>query len=222
MRAGAAPAWALLTVIAAAAALGWRTALLLRTAGYRIPGDQGADVPPRGPWWWPAPVLAALAGFATWHLAGLAGGAALPAFLLFAWLTVALAWIDLDVQRIPTGLVAPATAAVALLLVPASAAAGGSRALTALAGAVVLWLLYLALALVAGLGGGDLRLAPMVGMLLGWLGPNALLAGTAATFLLGGVGAVALLLTGRATPRTHIAFAPAICLGVFAALGWTL
>lgn len=221
MTLGSVPAWALWAVTVGAVPVGWRTALLLRTAGYRIPEDR-VDRPPRGPWWWPVPTLAGLAAFATWHLGDLAAGAALPAYLLFAWLTVALVWIDLDVHRLPFGLVVPAAPALALLLAVASVAAGGRQWLGALVGALLLWLLYLALALLpgGGLGGGDVRLAPVVGMALGWLGPVHVVVGTMAAFLLGGVLAAALLLTRRAGPRTAIAFGPAMCLGVFVAIGW--
>ena len=113
-----------------------------------------------------------LAAVATWAVGGVAGWAALPAYLLFAWLTVGLVWIDLDVHRLPVGLVVPTGAAIVALLAVASLADGGTRWVTALAGALAMGATYLLLAALpgGGVGGGDVRLAPLIGALLGWLG----------------------------------------------------
>ena len=58
--------------------------------------------------WWPG-LATAGAGRRSpaWSVGDLGGWAALPAYLLFAWLTVGLVWIDLDVHRLPVGLVVP-------------------------------------------------------------------------------------------------------------------
>ena len=62
--------------------------------------------PPGRPWW-PGPLTALLSALAAWAIGDLGSWAALPAYLLFAWLTVGLIWIDLDVHRLPVGLVVP-------------------------------------------------------------------------------------------------------------------
>ena len=76
---------------------------------------------------WPGITTAALAAVATWAVGGVAGWAALPAYLLFAWLTVGLVWIDLDVHRLPVGLVVPTGVAIVGILAVASLADGGTR-----------------------------------------------------------------------------------------------
>ncbi|HYN29232.1 MAG TPA: prepilin peptidase [Dermatophilaceae bacterium] len=213
--------WVLVAVAVGGALVGWATARRLATAGYRL--DDEEHLPPPRLTWWPVPALAGLAVFTTWHLGGLAHGAALPAYLLFCWLTVALVWIDVDVHRLPFGLVVPAMPWLVLLLAIASVADGSRRWVSALVGALLLWLLYVLLAVLpgGGVGGGDVRLAPLVGGLLGWLGPGALVVGTMATFLVGGLAALALLATRRVGLRGEIAFGPAMCVGVFVAIGWS-
>ena len=113
---------------------------------------------------------------AAWSVGDLGGWAALPAYLLFAWLTVGLTWIDLDVHRLPVGLVVPTGAWLVALLAVASVAqpstgAGWGRSVGALAMGAV----YLLLAVLpgGGVGGGDVRLAPVIGGLLGWLGAGS-------------------------------------------------
>ena len=216
-----APVWALVALALVFGAVGWRTGRDLATGGYRIPEDEATHLPAHP--WWVAPALAALAVFVGWHLGDAAGWAAAPAYLLFAWLTVALVWIDLDVHRLPVGLVVPAMPLLAVLLALASLGDGGRRWLGALVGALVIGGFYLVLAFLpgGGVGGGDVRLAPVVGAMLGWLGPAALVVGTLATAVIGGLAALALLVTGRAGAKTPIAYGPPMCLGVFVALGFT-
>ena len=92
-----------------------------------------------------------------------------------------LIWIDLDVHRLPVGLVVPTGWWLVALLAVASVATGDRRWLGALIGAGVMGAVYLLLAVLpgGGVGGGDVRLAPVIGGLLGWLGAGALLVGPA-------------------------------------------
>ena len=146
----------------------------LATGGYRIPEDE-ADHPP-GRNWWPGLATAALAALAAWAVGDLAGWAALPAYLLFAWLTVGLVWIDLDVHRLPVGLVVPTGAVARSRCWPWRRWRRGTGAGSgAVVGFVVMGGIYLLLAVLpgGGVGGGDVRLAPLIGALLGWLGIGA-------------------------------------------------
>jgi leader peptidase (prepilin peptidase)/N-methyltransferase len=215
-----APWWVVVALGAAFAGVGLVTGRRLATGDYRIEGDE-VDGPP-GSVWWVAPATGVLAGLAAWAIGDLAGWAALPAYLLFAWLTVALVWIDLDVHRLPYGLVLPGGAAILALLVVASVADGGGRWRSALVGAVACWVVYLVLwILPGGMGGGDLRLAPVLGALLGWLGYPQVLVGLMAGFLIGGVAALGLLVSRRAGPKTAIAYGPAMCLGAWVGIAGT-
>ena len=81
---------------------------------------------------------------------------------------------------------------------------------------------YLVLALISpsGLGMGDVKLAGLLGIVLGWYGWEQVLAGTIAAFVLGGLAAVVLLVTARADRRTHLAFGPWMIAGAVVGLVW--
>jgi leader peptidase (prepilin peptidase)/N-methyltransferase len=90
---------------------------------------------------------------------------------------------------------------------------------------------YLVLALVypAGMGLGDVKLAGLLGLYLGWLGWAAVAVGAFTAFLIGGLVGVSLLATGRAGRKTAVPFGPAMLSGallsVFAGApiaGWYL
>lgn len=201
--------------------VGHLTGRELATGGYRIPEDEAVH-PPGHPWW-TGPATGALAALAVWAVGDQGAWAALPAYLLFAWLTVGLVWIDLDVHRLPVGLVVPTGGALVLLLALASLAAGGSQWLGALVGAGVMGAVYLLLGVLpgGGVGGGDVRLAPVIGALLGWLGAGELVLGMSAGFLVGGVAAIVLLLGRRVGLKTNIAYGPAMCLGAWVGIALT-
>jgi leader peptidase (prepilin peptidase)/N-methyltransferase len=172
--------------------------------------------------WWPAPVLGLLWAFLAWRLGDLAGWAALPAYLFFAWLAVALVWIDFDVHRLPDGLVLPAYPALLVLLACASLGAGDwRRMLDALIAMAALYALYFVMAMISpsSLGFGDVKLSGLIGLALGWLSLGTALFGLLAGFVAGGVIALGMLLAQRAGLRSHIAFGPAMIAGAVVALG---
>ncbi|PKW28332.1 prepilin peptidase [Phycicoccus duodecadis] len=215
------PWWVVVLCALVMGAVGHLTGRELATGGYRIREDEAEH--PTGRPWWPGLATGALAALAAAAVGDLAHWAALPAFLLFAWLTVGLVWIDLDVHRLPVGLVVPTGGALLVLLAVASLASGDSRWLGGVVGAVVMGGFYLLLGLLpgGGVGGGDIRLAPVIGALLGWLSLGHLFVGMAAGFLIGGVTAVVLLLGRRVGLKSSIAYGPAMCLGAWVAVGAT-
>jgi leader peptidase (prepilin peptidase) / N-methyltransferase len=214
------PLWVVATAAAVMGVVGHLTGRRLATGGYRIEEDEAEHPPGRN--WWPGLATAALAGLAAWSVGGLGRWAALPAYLLFAWLTVGLAWIDLDVHRLPVGLVVPTAWWLVALLAVASVATLDRRWLSAVVGALAMGAVYLLLAVLpgGGVGGGDVRLAPVIGGLLGWLGAGPVLVGLLAGILVGGLAAVALLALRRVGLRSSIAHGPAMCLGAWVAVGW--
>ena len=158
--------------------------------------------------------LAVVAGRATsaWELAALAW---------LALIAVPLALIDVAVHRLPDLLTAAAFAGT-LALLAAAALAGhqpGHLARAAL-GAAALACFYLALCLIrpGEMGLGDLKLAASAGAALGWLGWQALVAGTFLTFVLAAVYGVALLLLHRATRTSQLPLGPFIVLGTLVAI----
>lgn len=192
--------------------LGHRSAAVLATGGYRIEEDEATG--PAGRPWWPPVALAVMWGVLGARLLDVAGGAALPAYLLLGWLAACLTWIDLDVHRLPNGLVLPAYPALLALLAVASLAAGGMHWRTALAGGVTAWLLFRLLSLLpgGGLGLGDVKVAGLLGLALGWLSLGHVVLGLALAFVIGGVVSLALLVSGRVTLRSAVPFGPAMCL----------
>ncbi|HEX8627443.1 MAG TPA: prepilin peptidase [Catenuloplanes sp.] len=145
----------------------------------------------------------------------------LPAYLYLAAVAVALALIDLDVKRLPNVIVLPSYLVAALLLgVAAVTGADRGPVLRALVAMVVLFAGYLALALLVpgGMGYGDVKLAGLLGLYLGWVGWNAVWVGTFLAFLLGGLVGVGLLLLRRAGRRSAIPFGPSMLAGAGVAL----
>lgn len=214
------PWWALVLLGLAGAALGAATGRALADGGYRIESDE-ADALPRH-WWWPALALAAAWVFVGWRVGDLAHWAALPAYLLLGWLTVALVWIDADVHRLPDGLVLPAYPAVGALLLVATAGAADWRALArAVVCMAAMYALYFLMALAApsSLGFGDVKLSGVIGLALGWLSVFQAVAALLLGFLVGGVVALAMLLGRRVGLRSHIAFGPSMLVGALLALG---
>ena len=68
------------------------------------------------------------------------------------------------------------------------------------------------------LGGGDVGLGGLLGLYLGWLSYEAILVGLFASFLVGGLFAVALLVTRKANRNTHFAFGPFLIVGTLIAV----
>ena len=143
---------------------------------------------------------------------------ALLAFLYLAAISIALALIDIERHRLPNALVLPAYLVGAVLLVPAALLLGEpGRLLTAGIGLLALGGFYLALALFRpdGMGMGDVKLAGVLGLFLGWLDLAPLVVGGFAAFLLGGVFGAVLLLVRRAGRRSRIPFGPWMLLGAW-------
>lgn len=145
----------------------------------------------------------------------------LAAYLVFGAGCVVLAAVDVRVRRLPDLLTLP-TAGALLVLLALAAAVSGSWASwgRAVAAAGVLAAVYLAQAAApgAGLGLGDVKFAPAVGLALGWLGWAEVLAGTLAAHVLG-AAAGALLAVVRGTGwRTTVPFGPAMALGALAVI----
>ena len=127
---------------------------------------------------------------------------------------------DLEVRRLPDVLVLPAYPVVAGLLAVCSVSTHDGAALlraAACAGAAVA-LFYLAALLspgAEGLGLGDVKLAGVLGALLGWISWMNALMGLLSGFILGGVLALFLLIVRRADRRSFISFGPAMILGAY-------
>ena len=153
---------------------------------------------------------------------GLSGTLVLLAYLYFAAISVVLGLIDLDTHRLPNQIVLPAYAVAAVLFVSASLVDGHfDSLLRAGVGMVGMFLAYFAMAIAypGGMGFGDVKLAGLVGMFLGWAGWGALIVGAFSAFLLGGLVAITLLLLRKATRKSGIPFGPWIIIGAWTGVG---
>jgi leader peptidase (prepilin peptidase)/N-methyltransferase len=81
----------------------------------------------------------------------------------------------------------------------------------------VLYVFYWVLAL-WGMGGGDVKLAPLLGLYLGWLGWSSVAIGAFAGFLLGGVVGVLLMTLRGAGRKTRVPFGPMMLAGAVLAV----
>jgi leader peptidase (prepilin peptidase)/N-methyltransferase len=153
-----------------------------------------------------------------------APGPALPPFLVAAVVGVLLAAVDMRCLRLPDPLVLMLAAGTVLPLTAVAVAAGEPGRLgRAAAAAVLCFGGYLMLALLPGdgLGFGDVKLAAVLGFLLGWIGWPAVLLGLAAPHLLNGPVALFLLATRRAGRRTALPLGPALLAGALIAVAVT-
>jgi leader peptidase (prepilin peptidase)/N-methyltransferase len=147
--------------------------------------------------------------------------ALLPAYLYLTAIAVALAAIDFDVQRLPDSIVLPSYVVGVVLLMPAGAVGNdwhaAVRGLLAMTG---LFALYFALALAypGGMGFGDVKLAGLLGLFLGWLSWGSVVVATFGAFLLGGIAGLVLILARRVTRKSAIPFGPFMLAGAFVAV----
>jgi leader peptidase (prepilin peptidase)/N-methyltransferase len=208
-----APWWYVVLLVVAGGLVGEVLRRRLVTGGYRVDDETGPL--PRVPSRSVPVVLALLWGLVAWRFGPLSEWALAPAYLAFAVIAVALAWIDADVHRLPRGLTRPAYP---------SLASGDWDALrrAAVAGAV-LWSIYFVLALVAallgsGFGFGDVTLAGLVGLATGYVSVSTTLVASYAAFILAGVYGLVRLVLRRGTRKDDIAFGPWMLLGLLISL----
>jgi leader peptidase (prepilin peptidase) / N-methyltransferase len=185
--------------------------------------------PPKEPY----PELASRPGLAT-RLAAVAAASGLAIGLALGWdwslvfwvpllpLGVTLGYIDWRTRLLPVDLVRPA---YGVAIVGVVVAAVGSHDAADLERAALGWLvaggLYGLLWFVypPGLGFGDVRLAGVLGITLGYLGWGPLLVGLYGGFLLGGViGAV--LRMSMVVRQRHVPFGPFMLVGALIGIAW--
>ncbi|MDQ0725031.1 A24 family peptidase [Microbacterium sp. W4I20] len=118
----------------------------------------------------------------------------------------------------PNRIVLPTLAALLLLLlIDAVVTMRSGQLIRALIGMLILGGFYLVLRMISrsGMGGGDVKLAAVIGLVLGWHGWQELAIGAASAFVMGALFALALLLLRRADGATRIAFGPWMIAGAF-------
>lgn len=137
-----------------------------------------------------------------------------------AWLT----HVDIAEHRLPNRILVPVTLGLLVLCAGAAGIVASVGPLArGVAGALILGGAYLVLRAASrgALGGGDVKLAVPIGLILAWDGWLAFVAGGALAFLVGGVWAIGMIVTGRGTRSTHLPFGPCMILGAVMGLAVT-
>jgi len=160
-----------------------------------------------------AALYAALANRFTHDLTALTFGILVGAGM---WLTL----IDIDTHLLPRRIVYRTTALVMPLLIVCAFFDDAGSVLGMFVGAFALWMVMRVLEVLArgGLGGGDVALAGLLGLYLGWLSYEAVVVGLITAFMVGGVFALLLLITRRVNRSTRFAFGPFLIVGALVAV----
>ena len=166
-----------------------------------------------GVWWWM--VSGASAESTTGVVANVL---VLVAFLWLAGVSVALALIDLDTHKLPNVIVLPSYLVGGILLATTGILNSDFDALIrAGVGMAALWLAYFLMAMLypGGMGFGDVKLAGVLGLYLGFVGWGALLVGAFAAFFFGGLYAIGLMIARKAGRKSGIPFGPWMLIGAW-------
>lgn len=206
-----------MVVFAAGMAAGLLLRAWLRRGGYRLPEER--DVPARRTWWI-VPATGAL-GMLLWTAVSPSQPLLITAvFVTAGWVMIALGFVDLDVHRLPDAIQLPSYP-ILLLLLAIGATVNGDWAAFAraiLAGLVLFAFYFVLLLLPSGFGFGDVKLAGLLGMLLGWLGWSSVTRATFAAFVVGGLVAATLMLTRQKDRRDEFAYGPSMLAGAVIAI----
>jgi leader peptidase (prepilin peptidase)/N-methyltransferase len=169
------------------------------------------------------PLIIETATAAIFVLFGIKFGAdaALPAFYILGAALVALVWIDLREQRLPreityTAFVLSSVALVIAALVNDQPERIWQSALGAGIALAIMGVIYLASR--GGMGDGDVRLAPLLGLHLGYLNPGIVPVGLFWGFLLGAVVGVGMMAVSKAGRKTALPFGPFLAAGTVIAV----
>lgn len=133
---------------------------------------------------------------------------------------VTLFMIDLDHRRLPFSITALTTGGVVAALAVAAGSGDADHVRRALLSAALWLAVYGGIHVVTagrGMGLGDVALAPVLGLVLGWTAWGASLVGLLAGFAVGAVIGVGLLASGRAAAGSRVPHGPFLLTG--AALG---
>lgn len=143
---------------------------------------------------------------------------ALAAVVFLAVLSVRLVVIDIRTHRLPNRLVGPGYV-VGILLLGAAALLAGEPVLMlrmvigALAAGGFYWVLWAVYP--AGMGFGDVKLAGLLGLYLGFSGWTFVILGIAAGFVVGGVWGIVVMLSRRGNAKSRIPFGPSMLTGAW-------
>jgi leader peptidase (prepilin peptidase)/N-methyltransferase len=152
-----------------------------------------------------------LGGAAAWAMAHtFSGNVATFAFVVFTTNLLQQMLVDLDTHLLPRGRSRGATIFGLILLgLTSMVQVAPARWWWGILGSFVAWLVFRLLQVISrgDLGGGDVSLAVLIGLHLGWIAIGNVLIFTLVTFVLGGLAGIVALI-GRKGRRHHLAFGP--------------
>lgn len=187
-----------------------------------IPPRMELEVRARPAAWWASAGVVGI-GYG-WLVGDTTGGWALvPAYVAFGATTLAVTLTDIDYRLIPNRILYPGLVVAAVLLAVGAVAEGLGHDLTRAASAAVayfVFLLIIALVVPGGFGMGDVKLALLLGLFLGFLGWDVLAVGFAVGILLGGVASVFLLVFTKRGRKAKFAYGPYMVAGAWIGLFW--
>jgi len=144
-------------------------------------------------------------------------------FLVFEALAVAVSVTDLSHRLVPRTLLYGSLVLIAPLLVIVSAVDGTWHDLViAVVGGAVAFVVFFVIwfAMPRGMGFGDVRLAGVIGLTVGYLGLVHVYLAFLSGFVIGLLFGLALMVGSSAGRKTRIPFAPALCIGAVIAILW--
>lgn len=159
----------------------------------------------------------------------------LPLYLILASISITLTMIDFDTLTLPNRITYPTflltlgyLAVVSFMdplakwqsLVPYDQWA---QLKSALIGAAIYFVFFFAMWFLTkgrGLGFGDVKLAPTLGLMIGWFSVGATAVGIAAAFIVGAIPAAILMWTGAIKKGTAVPFGPMLIAGAWVATIW--
>jgi leader peptidase (prepilin peptidase)/N-methyltransferase len=148
----------------------------------------------------------------------IASGLTLVAYLYLAAISIALSFIDIEHHKLPNVIVLPSYVVGIVLLGSAALLSGDlGQLIRAGIGMAAMGVGYLLLAIVkpGAMGLGDVKLAGVLGLFLGFNGWGALIVGSLAAFFLGGIYGVVLIVSRKTTRKSGIPFGPWMALGAW-------
>lgn len=160
-------------------------------------------------------------GLAMWSLSDRGVPGLLPLLLVLSAASVALTVIDVDVHRLPDAIVLPLYPLTVAGLVLAGIVEGDWPMGQALIGVAVWLLLIGGVWLISGgrgMGFGDVKLAPILGITLGWVSVGSAVVGLTAAFFFGALVGIVLMAARSAGRRSHIPFGPFLLGGALVGL----
>ena len=147
--------------------------------------------------------------------------AALPAFLVWVAGLVALSFIDLDTFTLPRRIIYLTAAVGAVTLAGAAVVTGDVRdPVEAVAGAAIAFSVLFMIHVISpkGLCFGDVRLAGLLGLFLGWIELPLVGVGLFLAFLFASLIGITLMVLGRKGRKDRVPFGPFLALGALVAV----